>query len=389
MSSLTSLSVSVEERLADPVERARSLGGLIRSEAATTQSLGQVSPKVIDALDEAQLFWAAVPTELGGEDISMRKRFELFEEVASHDASTGWSYMVLTGFNGYAGVGLGDDAVQELYVDRDPRALAAGFAGPSGIAVPVDGGYRVTGKYRFGSGVLHATHVAAGAFVEGSNNTKIVTAFVPREQATVTSGWDVFGLKGSGSVDFEVEDVFVPEQYTFSPVDYVSLRGGDGGRLDFGSTAIVYHSAVVCGLAKHALQEIVKIADAGRQVPMHEKIIDQPRFLHDFAWQESRLAAARALMLEIIETARVKIESGAGMDAFDRARFYQTGNLIHKIVREVTEFAYSWAGTAPIRDGSELGRALLDIHVAQQHAHIDHHKVVEAAPAILDHYRVG
>jgi len=385
MTNVVSTPERVREQLADPLDRARSLAGLIRAEAGNTEKLGKVPEKVIDALDEAELFWIAVPTELGGEDVPMRKRFEIFEEVASQDASTGWSYMVLAGFNGYASVGLGDDAVRELYVERDPRALAAGFAGPSGVAVPVEGGYRITGKYRFGSGVLHATHFAAGAFVEGTE--KIITGFVPREQVTVTGGWDVFGLKGSGSVDFEVEDVFVPEQYAFSPVDYVSYRGGDGGRMDFGSTAITYHSAVVCGLAKHALQEIVKIADAGRQVVPHPKIIDQERFLHDFAWQESRLAAVRALMMEIIETARVKIESGEGMNDFDRARFYQAGNLIHKIVREVTEFAYSWAGTAPIREGSELGRALLDIHVAQQHAHIDHHKVVEAAPAILEHYR--
>lgn len=385
MTNVVSTPEIVREQLAAPLDRAKALAGLIREHASETQELGKISPVVIEALDEAELFWVAVPTELGGEDIPMRDRFELFEEVASQDASTGWSYMVLAGFNGYASVGLGEDAVRELYLEREPRALSAGFAGPSGVAVPVEGGYRITGKYRFGSGVLHATHFAAGAFVQGTE--RIITGFVPREHVTVTGGWDVFGLKGSGSVDFEVDDVFIPEQYAFSPVDYISYRGDAGGRMDFGSTAITYHSAIVCGLAKHALKEIVKIADAGRQVFPHDKIIDQGRFLHDFAWQESRLAAARALLLQIVETSRVKIESGEGMDDFDRARFYQTGNLIHKIVREVTEFAFSWAGTAAVRDGSELGRALLDIHVAQQHAHIDHHKVVEAAPAILDHYR--
>lgn len=387
MTNFVSTPERVGERLADPIDRAKSLESLIRAEAANTQSGGKISQKVIDALEEAELYWFAVPTELGGEDASMRERFELFEEVASYDASTGWSYMTLAGFNGYSSVGLGDDAVRELFVDRDPRARTSGFAGPSGVAVPVEGGYRVTGKYRFGSGVLHATHFAAGAFIEGTD--KIITGFVPREQVTVTGGWDVFGLQGSGSVDFEVNDVFVPEQYFFSPVDYVPLRGGAGGRMDFGSTAIAYHSAVSIGNAKHALQEIVKIADAGRQVPGHDKIIDQARFAYDFAHHESRLEAVRALTLSNIENARLKIEAGDEMDDFDKARFFQAGNLVHKVSREVVEFAFKWAGTSPVRDGSELGRALLDSLVAQQHAHVDHHKVVEAAPAIIAHYRKG
>lgn len=387
MSSVVNVASRPDVQLADPLDRAKSLAGLIREEAATTQAGGRISQKVIDAMEEAELFWFAVPTELGGEDATMRKRFEVFEEVASYDASTGWSFMTLAGFNAYSSVGLGDDAVRELFVDSQPRARTSGFAGPSGVAKPVDGGFRITGRYRFGSGVLHATHFAAGAFIEGTET--IITGFVPREQATVTGGWDVFGLQGSGSVDFEVDDVFIPEQYAFSPVDYVPLRGGAAGRMDFGSTAIAYHSAVACGLAKHALQEIVKIADAGREVVPHGKIIDGDRFAYEFAHHESTLASVRALTLSNIENARVKIESGEAMDDLDKARFLQAGNLVHKVAREVAEFAFRWAGTSPVREGSELGRALLDSLVAQQHAHVDHHKVVEAAPAVIDHYRIG
>ncbi|MBC7630381.1 acyl-CoA dehydrogenase family protein [Aeromicrobium sp.] len=387
MSSVLNAASPAGTQLTDPLERARSMAGLVQAEAATTQAEGRISQKVIDALHDVELFWFCVPTELGGEDATMLKRFEVFEEMASQDASTGWSYMTLAGFNGYSSVGLGDDAVRELFVDSDLRALTSGFAGPSGIAKPVEGGYRITGKYQFGSGVLHATHFAAGAFIEGTES--IITGFVPRDQVTVVGGWDVFGLQGSGSVDFEVEDVFVPSQYAFSPVEYVSLRGGAAGRMDFGSTAIAYHSAVACGIAKHALQEIVKIADAGRQVVPHGRIIDEPRFAYEFAHHESRLAAVRALTLSNIENARVKIESGEEMDELDRARFYQAGNLVHQVVREVAEFAFSWAGTSPVREGSVLGRALLDSLVAQQHAHVDHHKVVEAAPAVINHYRVA
>ncbi|MCU1480466.1 MAG: hypothetical protein JWQ19_1252 [Subtercola sp.] len=387
MSTLESPSVSVQERLGDPLDRARSLGDLIRAEADTTQEIGQISEKVIEAFRETELFWIDIPAELGGEDIPMKKRFEVYEEVARHDGSTGWSFMTLSGFAGYSSVGLGDDAVREMYVDGESRATAAGFAAPGGIATPVEGGYRLTGKYRFGSGVLHASYFAAGGFVDGTNMTEVVTAIVPREQATVTGGWDVIGLQGSGSVDFEVNDVFVPSQYVFSPAAYVPLRGGAGGRMDFVGTAVTYHSAVACGIAKRALEDIVAVADQGKQRPPHLPVIDQQIFLHDFAYKEAQLAAARALMIENIENARSKIESGEGMDDFDRSRLRQTANLIHNVVREVVEFAYYWGGTNSVRQGSTLGRAMLDIHVAQQHALVDHNNVVEVAPFIIDHYR--
>jgi len=377
------------QTLADPLERAQSLAELIKSEAANTSKLGRLTEPVVKAFRETELFWINVPAELGGEDIPMQKRFEVYETIARFDGSTGWAFMVLSGFVGYSSVGLGDSAVAALYGDPKNRALAAGFAGPSGKAIKTDGGYRLTGSYRFGSGTPHATHLAAGAFVEGEDGA-VITAFVPRAQTASPGGWDdVAGLKGSGSVDFNVADAYIPAEYTFSPLAYKPLRGGAGGRMDFISTAVTYHTAVAIGIAKHALEEIVKIADAGRQRPPAPKVIDQQRFIHDFTFNEGRLAAVRALMLENIERARVKLERGEELSDLDRSRFRQAANLAHVVAHDVNQFAYAWAGTSAIRAQSVLGRCVLDIQVAIQHALVGHDNVVDAAPAVIAHYRRG
>jgi alkylation response protein AidB-like acyl-CoA dehydrogenase len=388
MSTVFESPVQPMQTLSDPILRAQSLCSLIKSEAENTNKLGQIAEPVINAFRETELFWMCVPAELGGEDISMKKRFEVYEEVASYDGSTGWSFMTLSGFVGYTSVGLGDSAVQALYGDRNNRALVAGFAGPTGTAVPTDGGYQLTGTYRFGSGAPHASYLAAGAFVEGTDGD-IVTAFVPSAETNPQGGWDVIGLKGSGSIDYSVPDSYVPADYTFSPVNYIPLRGGAGGRMDFSSTAVTYHTAVALGIAKHALQEVVRIADGGKQRPPADKVIDQQRFNHDFAFNEARLAAVRALMIENIENARVKIESGEDMNEFDCARFRQAANLAHNVALEVAQFAFYWSGTESVRNGSVLGRCLLDLQVALMHVHIDHNSVVAAAPTVINHYRNG
>ncbi|MDJ0420565.1 acyl-CoA dehydrogenase family protein [Rhodococcus opacus] len=372
--------------LADPVERAKSLRSIIEAEADRTNEIGQLSESVVGAIRETELFWMNVPAELGGEDLPMKKRFEVYEEIASYDGSTGWAFMVLAGFVGYSAVGLGESAVQALYGDRNNRALAAGFAAPTGKAVRTEDGYRLSGSYRFGSGTLHADYIAAGAAIEGEESGTL-TAFLRRDETKQLGGWDVFGLKGSGSIDYTVEDGLVTADYTFDPANYVPLRGGVGGRMDFVSTAVTYHTAVALGIAKRALQEIVKIADSGRARPPAPKIIDQQRFLHDFASREAYLAAVRALMIENVEGMRAKLEDDEEITDFDRARLRQTAHTAHSVARETVQWAYGWGGTASIRDGSKLGRCLLDIQVAIQHALIDHTNLDDVAPTILDHYR--
>lgn len=386
MSTLTNPATRPGTALSDPLIRAKSLAAVIEAEADRTAEIGEISPVVIDAIRATELFWMNVPAELGGEDISMKKRFEVYEEVASYDGSTGWSFMTLSGFVGYTAVGLGDSAVEVMYGDRDNRCLAAGFAAPTGTAVAVDGGYRVTGSYRFGSGVPHADYFAAGAATDG-DPAETFTAFVPRSQVQTLGGWNVFGLKGSGSIDFAVDDVVVPKDFTFDPANYVAHRGGAGGRMDFLSTALVYHSAIAAGIAKHALREVVKVADSGRQRPPAPKILDQQRFAHDFAYREGRLAAARALIIECIENARVKIENNEEMTDVDRARLRLAANTMHTVALETAQWAYTWGGTASFRDGSRLGRCLLDIEVAIQHAHVDHTNIDDLAPTIIGEYR--
>jgi alkylation response protein AidB-like acyl-CoA dehydrogenase len=387
MSTLSDPVVRPAAALADPMERAKSLESIIKAEADRTSEIGQIAEPVVEAIRETELFWMNVPAELGGEDLPMKRRFEIYEEIASYDGSTGWAFMTLSGFVGYTAVGLGDSAVQAMYGDRENRALAAGFAAPTGTATPTGSGYQVSGSYRFGSGAPHADYLAAGAAIEGSDGAGF-TAFVPRSEATSLGGWNVFGLKGSGSIDYEVKGSYVEKDFTFDPANYVAHRGGAGGRLDFLSTAVIYHTAIALGVAKHALKEIVRIGDSGRQRPPAPKMIDQQRFLHEFTYKEARLAAARAYLIERVEDARIKIENDTDMTDLDRARLRQAANTAHTAALETTQWAYGWGGTSSFRDGSVLGRCLLDVEVAILHAHVDHSNLDDIAPTILDSYRL-
>ncbi len=192
------------------VVAARELRGLIQSEAERTEAESTMSPAVVAAIEAAGLFRLLVPTAFGGHEANVDTLVAVAEELAYADGSVGWAFVQNVTVGGYL-----------AYVDPEfaaalsDRRAGGGCSHPLGVARIEPGGYRVSGSYPFGSGSAHAEYLGGAALVmdgadvapPGADGTLPVIGFlIPSEQVTITGNWDVMGLRGTGSYDFEVPE---------------------------------------------------------------------------------------------------------------------------------------------------------------------------------------
>jgi indole-3-acetate monooxygenase len=374
-----------QNQLSDPLERARSLAPLIETNAAECEQLGRLTDDVVQAFRDTRLFWMNNPVDAGGEDIDLFQRLDVIEELSRADGSTGWTFMAIAGYTGFAGVCLGDEAVKTMFGDPAAMQTAAGMANPVGTLTSAPGGYTISGNYRFGSGTLHADWITAGGPLDGTERQ--LCTYVPRDRVDFRDNWDVVGLAGTGSVDYTVPETFVPEPYTFEVSQFRPQRGGPSSRVPLPVVSMLYHSAVVLGITKRALEEIVEVVDAGKQRPGVARVADQQMFQHGFALAEAKYRASRAYLVDLLGSALGATERGDEVDPVVSARFFQSCVLTHQLCLDVVDAAFYWAGSASLRRPHPLGRRLADLRVANQHVLVDHNMMVASSAPVMSAYR--
>jgi alkylation response protein AidB-like acyl-CoA dehydrogenase len=207
----------------DILAAARALGPQIEAAADEIDAQRCLPDAIVEALRDAGVFRVAFPTSRGGPEMPIVDQVHLIESLAYHDASTAWVAMICSDSGHYAGR-VDDATAHELYPDMD--LLTAGQIYPVGQAVRVDGGYRVTGRWQFGSGSLHADRIVGGCLVLVDGEMvmgdrglpEMMVVWLPRDEVTIHDTWHTTGLAGSGSNDYSVTDAFVPGTHTFQPL---------------------------------------------------------------------------------------------------------------------------------------------------------------------------
>ncbi|MEJ2867769.1 acyl-CoA dehydrogenase family protein [Actinomycetospora sp. OC33-EN08] len=374
--------------------RARSLTALIDSEADAIESGGTLTRPVVEALVEREIFWALVPRELGGAGLGIVESLKMVEELARADGSVGWAVMSNAFSTGIAAGFLSDQGARDLFAGAQ-RGITAGMILPTGSGRRVEGGYRVTGRYGFGSGTGHASWIGAGFVVQTDEGTPELdanggpvcrVAFVPRDEVEFLAGWDVMGMEGTGSYDYAVTDLFVPEAHTMDTFSTVPTRPEPVFRLGLLGIGVGGHAPVALGIAQRALEEIARIASAKSRPGYATVVGDSPMFRREFMTFEALLQAARRYVYDAHADAEATAVSGQEITAEQRARLRQVTTWVQQVARDVVTFAYSWGGSASIRNPSVLGRCLRDISVGAQHLLVEPMTLVEAADAILPTY---
>jgi alkylation response protein AidB-like acyl-CoA dehydrogenase len=250
-----------EKEAADFTEIQRRLDGVrerIADSAVDSEQARTLSADAVAALRELAPAELHAPREVGGRELSFTNSMHVISAVGSYDASFAWCAAVASATSGWIGAYFGDDVIDAVFGGGSAWPLSAGTS-IQGSATPVPGGYRISGASRFTSGVRHADYIVTGTFID-QDRSRPVSFVVPSASATIVDDWNVFGLKGSGSAGFRLDDVFVPTEWTVgvSMHDFrlVRRRGAGTFALEGGLRVTAIHAGVMLGAASRIMTEL-------------------------------------------------------------------------------------------------------------------------------------
>ncbi len=237
------------------------IADVVQKQAKTNDETGELSPEVLDYIYKHRLFKLFLPPELGGTMTPLPEALRIFAESAYIDGDFGWLITIGSG-GGYFAANLSRETSAAIF--SADNAVIAGSGQPTGKAVKTDGGYYVTGNWRYCSGSLHATTFTANCVIEdktGKDDGKIRAVAMTPDQVTIIKDWNAFGLKGTASHTIAVENVFVPEERTFDIDEKISFEDEPIYRFPFLPFAQASFAAVLVGLARRFLEEAKKLVE--------------------------------------------------------------------------------------------------------------------------------
>jgi alkylation response protein AidB-like acyl-CoA dehydrogenase len=350
------------ESTVDYVSRAKDVAKIADRHADEGDRAGRIPQPVVDALHREGLLGIWVPrTVPRGGELDVLSSLAVIENVAYGDPSTGWVLMASALAIGTGAAYLDSGAVDELF-GGDQLPVIAGQGTRPGTAVPVDGGFRLTGSWSFASGIKHATHIHTLGLIQGTNEPRIFV--LPVGQATLDDNWDVLGLRGTGSVDYRIDEVFVPESYTHFAVTEVPKRGGDLYRLGIIGFAVICHSAWACGIGRRLLDELAAKVRSG--VGRSGTHASSDAFHEQYAKAEAAYRAARALVYESWGSVNDSLNRGSQLTTRQHTMIRLAMGNITWSCKDVADFTYKSAGTVALRAGT-LQRLYRDMQTGTQH----------------------
>ena len=353
--------------LMDAVESVRAT---LEAGAAESEETATLAPASVDALYESGLFRLKMPHVLGGAEADLVTQLDVLEAVSRIDPVSGWCLMIGAASLGSLGAFLPDDSIEEIFVGGNPPKVA-GAAAPSATATPVDGGYLVTGHWKFGSGIIHAEWVSAGARVAADappEYPRQIRMAMPKRKVKVHDNWQVMGLRGTGSCDFSVDDLFVPERFAWDVSRTEPTRGGALYRLGRPGFVTNEHSAFALGVGRRALDAVTDVAASKtRGYNSVNLLAERPAFQRALGECDLRLRAARSLNVETLEEAWQSVCDGRTPAPDLQARMRGCATYATDVAADVVSQAFRYGGGAALFVSSILQQCLRDINAAAQH----------------------
>jgi len=368
-----------ELELFDAIDR---VTPVLMEQAAADDAGRTLSAKTVEALRETRVAMLKAPVEVGGYEADPMFQIRVFEKIAYANSAAGWVAFVHADTGWVVGSGVSDDAAQAIFANEP---LMAGLGMPVGTVQRVDGGYRVSGRWPYGSGSRHADFVSVHAFDDvagqpGSGEPldllqlKTRWAVVPTRDVKFIDNWYVAHLPGTGSGDVEIDDVFVPDGYSFPArgLRWEVQRGGVSHHLPFQVNIAPEHIGFALGVARRALDEARTAATRRRSVPGAPVLADRGVFQMEFGRADLELEAVRELALAVMGQIWAVASTGAELDEAIAAKCGATISYVTQACCDLALRVHRYLGssvTLPL--DKPIQRVVRDLIGATQHAAAD------------------
>jgi len=376
------------------------------------EELRTLPPDTVATLREMGLFWLKTPAELGGMPLSPVEFCDVIEELAYADVSTAWAAMIGAGCCGLAAGWLPEGGARRVFAPGTATSalpVVAGQLAPRGTGKPAEGGYLVTGRWGFSSGIPHAEWVIGafrteasadadsgadaegGAGAEGGADATAGTGFgamvvfvAPKSDAEVIDTWYVAGLQGTGSLDFRVDGLFVPAEMTYQ-LGTAAVRGGDLFRL--GVPAFVSNEVppLCIGLARRALDDMTGLALKTARFPGGPTVSERAVFHKELGRAETKLRAARLVHRDAMAAAWESARSGAAPPEEQVLAVTTASIFAVETATEVVYDLFKYGGGRVLALSNPMQRHLRNVLAARQHLALSEENYEAAGRYRLNH----
>lgn len=355
--------------------RAEALVPVLRDRAGRTEELRRVPDETIEDLHRSGLFRILQPRRVGGSELPFRSIVELISVIGRGDASTAWVLANLAAHHWLLGM-WPKRAQDEVWGPSPDNLIGSALIFPRGRGRAADGGYRVSGRWPFSSGVDAAAWILLGAIVqdEETGGTEPRIFLMPASDFAIIDTWHVIGLAGTGSKDVAVDDVFVPDYRT---VAVSQITGGPNPGSEV-NPAVLYQlpavslfafciAGVSLGIAQGAIEYFTQTTRTRTSYYTGRSLADFVTLQIHLAEATAMTDAARAVILGDCDEA-TRIVADRGMPSLDqRARYRRDGAYAATLCTKAVDVLFGATGGGAIYARNPLQRAFRDVHAANAH----------------------
>lgn len=337
-----------------------------------TEQLGRLPQEVLNALYEIDALRVMVPKEYGGLEWPLPEIVHFFEDLAQADGNVGWVVNLVAGANMFSGY-LDENTARSVF--SDAKVCCAGSGAPSGKAVKVSGGYRLTGRWKYASGSAHATHFTANAYlydrqgvpIENERKQKMLSFIFETQYVQIYDTWHTTGLCATSSNEFSVDDIFVPEDQAFSLLTPSKQASGALYRFPFNVLAVLNMAVMPVGMGMHFIDLYNSLLESKK--PLNENVVLKENEIIKQLTKQAipPFLVAREDMYSTLETIWTRYVNKDDVslnlldDLTDRAR------IAAEKARRMLFLLYPVCGMNMVFPTSHLNKVWRDMSVASQH----------------------
>lgn len=347
---------------------------LLEAAAEGIERERRLTPKVVEALNAAGLFRLLLPRSLDGAELAPAEFVRVIYELGRADASTGWVVCQTSGCSLVAAY-LEPATAREVF--GSPGSVLSWGPPAEGRADEVDGGWRISGRWPFASGMHHASWLGASCPVYDAagaprlladGTPAVLTMIFPAAEATVVDVWRVLGLRGTGSDAYAVSDLFVPRRLGILRDDPAARRApGLLYRFSCQQVFEIGFAGLGLGIARGALDAFVDLARSKTPRGFNRTARESPVVQAQVARAEGRLAAAEAYLLASVEGVWQGIEPSAEtLTMAQRMGLRLAASHALQEAREVVDVLFQASGSTEVFDTSPICRRFRDMHAVSQ-----------------------
>ena len=370
------------------LNRAAVLRPLIEEQADEAERLRHMTDKTVETFHSEGLYRMLLPKELGGFELSWVEAMKVVEQVAYADGSTGWCLMVGNIEVGAGGAYLPEAGIEQIFANGN-EILIAGQGIPRGFAREVDGGYMIHGDWSYGSGIFHADYIHTGCILMDGDRPvmldnglpEVIICHVAKKDIELKDNWEVMGLRGTGSYDYSIDEMFVPAELCHSFSQSQPARGPNMYAVGLVGYTTWGHTSFALGVGRRALDEVAELARTKGNV--FGLLGEGASFQERYARAEAQFRSAHAFCYEAWQDLCDTMAAGGNANKQQIALIRLAMRHIHEVVSDVCTFAHKSGGGVSLRP-SVLQRCYRDIHAGTQHILLSDQIIQDCGKVLLD-----